>query len=148
MRIGELAREAGVSVKALRYYESVGLLQAERLPNGYRDYGAEDVRLAREVHALSSLGIRVERTRPFLDCLVAGHERADDCPDSIRAYRVAIAELDGRMAELTARRAALTALLAEATARPAQCEFSAGEASTGEASTPREAAAPEAGADS
>ncbi|BDZ44417.1 MerR family DNA-binding transcriptional regulator [Naasia aerilata] len=127
MRIGELAREAGVSVKALRYYESVGLLRAERLPNGYRDYGAVDVRLAREVHALSSLGIRVDRTRPFLDCLVAGNERADDCPDSIRAYRAAIAELDERVAVLNARRAALAALLEEATARPALCEFSAGD---------------------
>ncbi len=39
MRIGELASRTGVSTKAIRYYESVGLLpEPARLANGYRDY--------------------------------------------------------------------------------------------------------------
>jgi DNA-binding transcriptional MerR regulator len=42
MKIGELAREAGVTVKAVRYYESLGLLGAARLGNGYRDFGERD----------------------------------------------------------------------------------------------------------
>jgi DNA-binding transcriptional MerR regulator len=69
MRIGELARQAGVTTKAVRYYESLGLLTPARLTNGYREYDEHDVRLANEIRALSALGIPVERTRPFLDCL-------------------------------------------------------------------------------
>ena len=38
MQISELARRTSVSVHALRHYESQGLLQPERRPNGYRDY--------------------------------------------------------------------------------------------------------------
>jgi DNA-binding transcriptional MerR regulator len=38
MRIGELARRTGVSVRALRYYEEKGLLVPVRTTNGYRDY--------------------------------------------------------------------------------------------------------------
>lgn len=38
MRIGELAEHTGVSRETLRYYESLGLIQAQRLANGYRDY--------------------------------------------------------------------------------------------------------------
>ena len=38
MRIGELAERASVTVKAVRYYESLGLLKVERLSNGYREY--------------------------------------------------------------------------------------------------------------
>ncbi|MFG3131043.1 MerR family DNA-binding transcriptional regulator [Streptomyces tendae] len=37
MQISELARRAGVTTKAVRYYESLGLLAPGRLANGYRD---------------------------------------------------------------------------------------------------------------
>ncbi len=117
MLISELARRAGVSTKAVRYYESVGLLTAARLANGYRDYDESDVRLVREVRELGALGIRVEQARPFLDCLVAGNGQGDDCPDSIAAYRSALRDLDGRIAELTARRDALAEALEEAVSR-------------------------------
>jgi len=117
MRIGELAGRAGVTTKAVRYYESVGLVTARRLGNGYRDYTETDVRLVREIRELAAVGIPVERARPFLDCLVAGHGKGDDCPDAVTAYRTAIHQLDERMADLSARRAALSDLLASATAR-------------------------------
>lgn len=38
MRIGQLARQAGVSTDTLRLYESLGLIRATRSANGYRDY--------------------------------------------------------------------------------------------------------------
>lgn len=38
MRIGELAAKAGVSVRALRYYEEQNLLASERSPGGQRHY--------------------------------------------------------------------------------------------------------------
>ncbi|MFF3917615.1 MerR family transcriptional regulator [Streptomyces sp. NPDC001852] len=111
MRIGELARRADVTTKAVRYYESLGLITAERLPNGYRDYGEDDVRLVREIRTLHRLGIPVERTRPFLECLAAGRAHADDCPASLASYREAIDELTERIESLTARRATLIANL-------------------------------------
>lgn len=117
MRIGELARRAGTTTKAVRYYESLGLIAPERLPNGYRDYAEDDLRLVREIRVLSSLGIPVERTRPFLDCLAAGRQHADDCPASLAGYREAIDELTERIEALTSRRAALIAHLHEAAHR-------------------------------
>ncbi|MBT2382664.1 MerR family DNA-binding transcriptional regulator [Streptomyces sp. ISL-11] len=111
MRIGELARRADVTAKAVRYYESLGLITAERLANGYRDYAEDDVRLVREIRELSLLGIPVERTRPFLECLAAGRRHSDDCPSSLAGYRDAIDELTERIEGLTARRAALVAQL-------------------------------------
>ncbi|MCX7523144.1 MerR family DNA-binding transcriptional regulator [Microbacterium sp. STN6] len=126
MRIGEVAARAGVSTKTVRHYESVGLIASTRLANGYREYDERSARLVAEAHLLGTLGIRLDATRPFLDCLVEGKERADDCADSLRAYRSAIADLDGRIAELAARRDALAALLTEAETRGAvpRCEFS------------------------
>src|SRR3954447_529340 len=131
MRIGEVAQRAGVTVKAVRYYESLGLVAAERLGNGYRDYDEHDVRLVHEIHALGTLGIRAELSRPFLDCLVSGNAQGDDCPASLDTYRDAIADMSSRIDDLTERRDALIALLADATGRseplcdltPAPTEF-------------------------
>ena len=111
MRIGELAREAGVTVKAVRYYESLGLLGAERLGNGYRDFAPTDVRLVREIRDLASVGVTAERARPFIECLVAGHQNGSDCPDAVGAYREALTELDAQISDLQQRRAAITELL-------------------------------------
>lgn len=117
MRIGDVARQAEVTTKAVRYYESLGLIAPDRLANGYRDYGEHDVRLIREIKALSRLGIPIDRTRPFLDCLAAGRPHADDCPASLAGYREAIDELTGRIDELAARRALLLAHLHHAAHR-------------------------------
>ena len=44
MQIQQLARRTGVSAKAIRYYESIGLLPApKRRANGYREYGEVDL---------------------------------------------------------------------------------------------------------
>lgn len=71
----------------------------------------------REVRVLSQLGIPVERTRPFLECLAAGRTHADDCPASLASYRDAIAELTERIESLATKRAALIAQLREAAYR-------------------------------
>lgn len=124
MRIGEAAQRAGVSTKAVRYYESLGLVSAGRLANGYREYDDAHVRRIVEIRTLGGLGITAERSRPFLDCLDTGAAAGDDCPASLDAYREALAELDQRLAELTERRSALADRLARASARRTpRCQF-------------------------
>lgn len=49
--IGELAKLAGVSSRALRHYEALGILAPARAANGYRVFSERDVR--RLAHALS-----------------------------------------------------------------------------------------------
>jgi hypothetical protein len=47
MRIGESAKATEVSTRSLRYHEEQGLLPAERLANGYREYDEQAVRRKR-----------------------------------------------------------------------------------------------------
>lgn len=125
MRIGEVARHAGVSAKTVRHYESLGLVSSTRLQNGYRDYDPEVPRLVAEAHALVHVGLRLEQTRPFLDCLAGGSDNADDCLTTRPAYRAAIEDLSARIDELQRRRTALEGLLAAAESREdAGCAFS------------------------
>ena len=106
-----------MTVRALRYYESVGLVVPARLPNGYRDYDAAAVRAVEEIRALTRLGLSVEATRPFIECLASGHGAGDECPASLSAYRHAIDQLTERIAQLVQRRDALAAHLEDAAAR-------------------------------
>jgi peroxiredoxin/DNA-binding transcriptional MerR regulator len=117
MRISEVARRAGVTTKTVRYYESLGLITPARLANGYRDYSEHDARMVCEARELNRLGIPVKRTRPFLECLAAGREHADDCPSSLAGYRDAIDELTLRIEALTTRRSVLARHLHEAAHR-------------------------------
>lgn len=114
MLIKDLAERAGVSVKAVRYYESRGLLAPARSANGYRDYDDADVLVVREIRALLSLGLTADETVPFVECLRAGNDRADVCPASLDAYRLRIAEIDERITELSRLRGELSGLLADA----------------------------------
>ncbi|MCF7553211.1 MULTISPECIES: MerR family transcriptional regulator [Pseudonocardia] len=122
MRIGELAERAGVSPRALRHYEELGLLPARRAANGYRAYGAEDVAAVAEIRALVDLGMSLEETRPFVECLRAGHPSGGSCPDSIAVYRAKLAEVDASLARLQAIRAELEGQLEQA-----RCQFTGGE---------------------
>lgn len=127
MLIGELADRAGVTVRAVRYYEAHGLVVALRKANGYRDYGESDVRIVREVRNLLSLGLTAEQTYPFVECLRAGNDRADVCPASLAAYRTRIDDLDERIAEMTDLRARLGGLLADAEQRRCAATTTEGE---------------------
>jgi peroxiredoxin/DNA-binding transcriptional MerR regulator len=112
-----LARRAGVTVRALRYYEKTGLVVPARLPNGYRDYGPVSVLQVREIRELTGLGLSVEQTRPFVECLASGHGSGDECPASLAAYRHAVDQFSERIRRLVRRREVLAAHLEAAAGR-------------------------------
>ncbi|MFE2348503.1 MerR family transcriptional regulator [Kitasatospora cineracea] len=116
MRIGELAQRAGTTTRALRYYESRGLLPARRGGNGYRAYDEEDLRLLRQIRVLQDFGFELEETRPFVECLRAGHPEGDSCPASLEVYRAKLAELDAMVARLSEVRETVAGQLARAEA--------------------------------
>ncbi|MEY9843204.1 DNA-binding transcriptional MerR regulator [Streptacidiphilus sp. BW17] len=132
MRIGELARRAGTTTRTLRYYETRGLLTARRGGNGYRSYDEDDLRLLRQIRLLQDFGFELEETRPFVECLRAGHPSGDSCPASLDVYRRKLAELDACIDRLREVRDQVGAQLARAevavTAEqpsPARCELAA-----------------------
>ncbi|HSA52466.1 MAG TPA: MerR family transcriptional regulator [Yinghuangia sp.] len=114
MRIGELADRAGTTTRALRYYESRGLLPARRTVNGYREYDESDLRLLRQIRTLQAFGFGLEDTRPFVECLQSGHPAGDACPASLAVYRAKLAELDACISRMQEVRAEVAAQLARA----------------------------------
>lgn len=72
MRSSEVARLAGVTVRALRHYHAIGLLpEPARSDNGYRDYDIDDLVRVLRVKRLASLGFPLERIGGMLEELDA-----------------------------------------------------------------------------
>ena len=59
MKINEVERITGLTQKAIRLYESQGLVKISRDENGYRNYSEEDVRLFQNIKVFRSLGVSV-----------------------------------------------------------------------------------------
>lgn len=109
MNIGTVARHSGVPAKTIRYYESVGLIQAaDRTASGYRVYDRHDVETLRFVQRARSLGFSVEEVGNLL-ALWRDRSRSSAEVKALAARRVA--DIDRKMAELAEMRETLTHLM-------------------------------------
>ena len=68
MRISELSRRTGVSVRSLRYYNQKKLLCARRLENGYRDLDEEAVERVQTIQMYLGLGLTTGQIEDILQC--------------------------------------------------------------------------------
>jgi MerR family mercuric resistance operon transcriptional regulator len=104
--IAGLAREGGVGVETIRYYQRRGLLQTpDRAGGGARRYGEPDARRLRFIRSAQAAGFTLDQVAELL-ALDASQDRA-------RAQGLAqerLAALDARIAELEAARDALRRL--------------------------------------
>ena len=65
-RIGEFARLAGVTVRALHHYDRIGLLKPKRGSSGFRLYRLEDLERLEQIAALKFLGIPLQEVKLLL----------------------------------------------------------------------------------
>ena len=67
MSIGDLAKETGIKVVTIRYYERIGVLpMVKRTSGNYRSYGADHVRRLRFVRRSRDLGFSLDQIRALL----------------------------------------------------------------------------------
>src|SRR4051812_27526351 len=68
LRVGELARRTGLTVRTLHHYDAIGLVRPSRhTAAGYRVYTAADVARLQQVLSLRQLGFSLEEIRECLD---------------------------------------------------------------------------------
>ena len=102
LTIGEAARFAGVTVRAVRHYHQRGLLaEPERDASGYRRYDADDVVTLLRIRTLGEAGVPLARVKELL--------RADDA-----TFAAALEDVDAQLRKeirrLQRHRAAVAAL--------------------------------------
>lgn len=109
MQIGQLARQAGVAVDTVRYYERQGLLPPPaRRASGYRHYAAEDVARLRFIRRAKDLGFTLDEIRDLLTLSAV----QDGDRGEVRALaQQRLADIERRLQELEVMRATLARLV-------------------------------------
>ncbi len=110
MRIGELARRAGVSTRAVRYYEEQKLLSPDRSPSGQRLYPEAAVGRIRVIRGLLAAGLSSRTIAELAPCVVDGRAT----PELLRRLAAERDILDRRITDLVRTRDRLESVMATA----------------------------------
>ena len=109
MKIGELARKAGVNVDTVRFYEKHGVLpEAQRLESGYRVYTQDDVKRLQFIKRAKALGFTLD---DIVDLLGLSQRRDGDMAAMREKAQERLADVDAKIAELQRMRKGLRSLV-------------------------------------
>ena len=111
LKVGAVAKAAGVGAQTLHYYERLGLLEKpKRSAANYRLYSTEAVRRVQFIKKAQSLGLSLEEIKQILD--LKKHRHAP-CRKVVELGEKHFQEIDARLAQLRAYRRALGRALSE-----------------------------------
>ncbi len=113
LKIGDLARRTGVSVRSLRYYETRGLLASERSPGGQRVYRPDAVDRVLLIQQLFAAGLTSDDIVELLPCVYSG----TTTPAMVERLERERARIDTQIARLSTTRSRLGGVLDDARAR-------------------------------
>ena len=101
LKIGEFAKVCNVRVQTLRYYDTIGILCADRVDvhTGYRYYRPEKVKIYQKIEQLKKLDFSLDEIREFLGQPYEGQcrmyrEKKQSLLDTIREKQGQIRQLD------------------------------------------------------
>lgn len=109
LTIGQLAKQAGVGVETLRFYEREGLIaEPERRPSSrYRQYPPQAVRRVRFIRHAKDLGFTLKEIQELLELRV---NPDSTCADVRGRAKDKIQDIEGRIASLERMKSALERL--------------------------------------
>ena len=98
LRVGSIAKKAGVGVQTLHYYERIGLLpKPTRSEANYRLYSPDALRRVRFIKKAQALGFKLEEIKQILD--LRSHGRAP-CRKVTELGQKHLRDIDARLAQL------------------------------------------------
>ncbi|MGH9755406.1 MAG: heavy metal-responsive transcriptional regulator [Blastocatellia bacterium] len=109
LKIGEVARRAGLGVETLRFYERSGLLnRPARTEGGYRLYDSEVLKTLEFIKRAQALGFTLEEIKRIIAESRAGQSPCAEVRETVRRR---LAELDEQLAQIRRYRDALATTL-------------------------------------
>lgn len=111
LKVGAVAKAAGVGVQTLHYYERLGLLpKPQRSTANYRLYSPDAIRRVKFIKKAQAVGLTLEETKQILDLKERGRA---PCSKVAELGERHLREIDTRLAELRKYRRALSDALSD-----------------------------------
>ncbi|HEU5245649.1 MAG TPA: heavy metal-responsive transcriptional regulator [Candidatus Udaeobacter sp.] len=111
LKVGAVAKAAGVGVQTLHYYERLGLLpKPQRSTANYRLYSTDAIRRVKFIKKAQVIGLTLEETKQILDLKERGRA---PCRQVAELGEKHLREIDTRLAELRKYRRALADALSD-----------------------------------
>ena len=108
MKIGQLAKAAGVGTETIRFYEKTGLLEEPaRRVSGYREYEQAAIHRLMFIRRAKELGFTLNEIKELLALRIA---RTASCGRVKRQAEVKIADIDSKLKTLRRMKSALQKL--------------------------------------
>jgi DNA-binding transcriptional MerR regulator len=94
MLIRGVSHETGASIRSLRYYEAKGLIRADRLANGYRDYDDSAIAKVKTIQLYLSLGLTTDNIAQIIDCPTLPETNQPLCKQAYKLYKAKLDEVN------------------------------------------------------
>jgi len=103
MRIGDLAKRAGTTMRTIRYYEERGLIEpARRTKGGFRLYQEEELRKLHLIRSLQVLDMPLAQVKAFFDERQPGRTASEIAPALQGVLREHLQEMERRIGQYRA----------------------------------------------
>lgn len=112
LKIGEVSQRTGVTLRTIRYYQSLGLVEAaHRTRGGLNLYRAEVCDRIQLIRDLRSVGISLTRIREMLDLRKTARTGAEGAHDIAAAFTHSLADIEKRLQHCVLLRQEMTEAL-------------------------------------
>ncbi|RED40245.1 MerR family transcriptional regulator [Paenibacillus sp. VMFN-D1] len=99
MKISQLSKITGASIRSIRHYEATNLLTASRLKNGFREFDEASIERIKTIKTYLNLGLTTKQIEKTLKCTDGSYkdEAEKVCREMIQMYEEMLLEVNRKM---------------------------------------------------
>ncbi len=113
LTVGQLAKETGINLETVRYYENIGLLpEPKRTESGYRIYDETDIKRLIFINRAKELGFTLKETKELFELKI---ESEKTCGDVKRLATNKITDIEQKINDLLKIKNVLQKLVSKCT---------------------------------